>query len=313
MRGIDILADLMSNFSSAAGTGGTGAGGTRKVRYWLAGGACVLLAAAVARHALFLAVESDAFEPKPASAADALTPDRLGAPSRQFAFASGERMLRASCVLAQSAEAPALLIYHGDEENLSDWASAQALLYRNGIASCVFDYSGYGASGGKPGVRNLREDGLAAYSQFLAATPQAARRYVMGFSLGSGALLDVVQALQPAPAGMVIAAGFTSAREAAVVTGRVPAWMARLLPEPWDNESHLRESRLPVLFVHSRADEVIPFAHAERLAGAAAGTRRLVALDGLPHDAAIEPERQDPFWAPIVGYLRSGSLEGNGG
>ncbi|WP_420997554.1 alpha/beta hydrolase [Cupriavidus sp. 30B13] len=288
-------------------------GGTSKVHYWLAGGACVLLAAAAARHALFLAVESGAFEPKPASAAGALTPDQLGAPSRQFAFASGARMLRASCVQAQRADAPALLIYHGDEENLSDWAGAQALLFRQGIASCVFDYSGYGASGGKPGVRNLREDGMAAYGQFVAATPHAARRYVMGFSLGSGALLDVAGALRPAPAGMVIAAGFTSAREAAVVTGRVPAWIARLLPEPWDNEDRLRNSRLPVLFVHSRDDEVIPFAHAERLAQAAAGARRLVALAALPHDAAIEPAGQAAFWAPIVDYLRSGRLGGAAG
>ncbi|MGT2493835.1 hypothetical protein ACU4GD_33450 [Cupriavidus basilensis] len=53
----------------------------------------------------------------------------------------------------------------------------------------------------------------------------------------------------------MIAAGFTSAREAAVVTGRVPAWLARLLPEPWDNEMHLHRLQLPLLLVHSRADE----------------------------------------------------------
>ncbi|WP_416049094.1 alpha/beta hydrolase [Cupriavidus basilensis] len=288
----------------------TGAG--RRLSYWLAGGACLLMLAAIARHALFLAVEEDAFEPKPAGAADAMTPDRLGVASRQFAFASGARMLRASCVLAQGGDAPAVLIYHGDEENLSDWASAQALLYRDGISSCVFDYSGYGASGGKPGVVNLHEDGLAAYGQFLAMTPRASRRYVMGFSLGSGVLLDVISALRPAPAGLVIAAGFTSAREAAVVTGRVPAWIARLLPEPWDNEDQLRKSMLPLLLVHSRADEVIPFAHAERLERAAGGPSRLVALSALPHDAAIQPERQDAFWAPIVAYLRSGRLAGEG-
>ncbi len=286
--------------------------GAGKVRFWLAGGACLLLLAAAARHALFLAVERDAFEPKPAGAADAATPDRLGAPSRQFAFASGERMLRASCVPAPAASAPAVLIYHGDEENLSDWASAQALLYRNGIASCVFDYSGYGASDGKPGVRRLREDAMAAYQQFLLATPRAARRYAMGFSLGSGVLLDVLPALRPAPDGLVIAAGFTSAREAAVVTGRVPAWLARLLPDPWDNEAQLSKSRLPLLLVHSRADEVIPFAHAERLERAAGGPKRLVALAALPHDAAIEPERQDAFWAPILAYLRTGHLDGPG-
>lgn len=288
------------------------AGGSSKVQHWLAGGACLLVLAAAARHALFLAVERSAFEPKPAGSAYAVTPDHLGVASRQFAFSSGERALRASCVSAQAAEAPAVLIYHGDEENLSDWASAQVLLYHNGISSCVFDYSGYGASGGKPSVLNLREDGVAAYKQFLAATPLSARRYVMGFSLGSGVLLDVISALRPAPAGLVIAAGFTSAREAAVVTGRVPAWMAWLLPEPWDNEDQLRNSRLPLLLVHSRTDELIPFAYAERLERAARGPRRLVALPALSHNAAIEPEREDAFWAPIVAYLRSGHLPGPG-
>ncbi|MGT2427995.1 alpha/beta hydrolase [Cupriavidus basilensis] len=70
--------------------------------------------------------------------------------------------------------------------------------------------------------------------------------------------------------------------------------------------------QLPLLLVHSRADEVIPFAHAERLERAAAGARRLVALPALPHDAAIEPERQDAFWAPIIAYLRSGLLPAPG-
>lgn len=283
----------------------------RTLRYKLLGAAvCLLLAVVAARHALYAAIEEDAFEPKPAAPADAATPDSLGAPSRQFAFASGDRMLRASCVTAQTAQAPALLIYHGDEENISDWAHAQALLYRNGISSCVFDYSGYGGSGGKPGVRNLHDDGLAAWRRFVSDTPNASRRYVMGFSLGSGALLDVLDGLQPAPAGMVIAGGFASAKEAAVETGRVPAWIARLLPDPWDNEDELRQSRLPVLFVHSRADEVIPFTHAERLVRAAAGDKRLVAFSALPHDAPTDPAHEGEFWPPIIEYLRSGKLDG---
>ncbi len=92
----------------------------------------------------------------------------------------------------------------------------------------------------------------------------------------------------------------------------MPAWLARLLPDPWDNEAQLSKSRLPLLLVHSRADEVIPFAHAERLERAAGGPKRLVALAALPHDAAIEPERQDAFWAPILAYLRTGHLDGPG-
>jgi hypothetical protein len=64
--------------------------------------------------------------------------------------------------------------------------------------------------------------------------------------------------LAPAPDGMVIGAGFRSAR-AAVATGRVPRWLAWMLPDPWDNIRQIRESDHAILLLHSRRDETIPF------------------------------------------------------
>lgn len=122
--------------------------------------------------------------------------------------------------------------------------------------------SGYGASTGRPTLKNLREDGLAAFERFVALTLDAARRYVMGFSLGSAALLDVADRLQPRPSGAIIASGFASAREIAVSEGRVPGWLAWLLPDVWNNEERVSFVEVPLLIVHSRADEVIPFQQA---------------------------------------------------
>ncbi len=272
---------------------------------WLAGLACLMVLAGVGRHYLYLALERDAFV-TPLNGP--LTPDALGVPSRQSVFSSGDRLLHGSYVQAASPDAPALAVFHGDEESLSDWAPVQALLWHAGISSFVFDYSGYGASSGHPSVRNLHEDALAAYRQFIAATPTVARRYAMGFSLGSGVLLDVVGMLRPAPAGVVIGAGFASARTAAVQTGKVPRWIAWLLPEPWDNEARVRSLDMPLLLVHSRRDEVIPFDHGERLERAAVGPHSMVVLDGMPHDAAIEAEYMEAFWAPVIGYLQTDRL-----
>lgn len=277
-------------------------------RRWLAGAlglAGLAMMAGMGRQLLYRAIEREAFVP---GEVGTLMPDDLGVTSRQFTFASGERALHASWVGAPDPRAPALAVFHGDEECLADWAPVQALLHAAGISSFVFDYSGYGTSTGKPSVSHLREDALAAFAQFRASTPQAARHYVMGYSLGSGVLLDVLADLHPLPDGLVIGAGFCSARAAAVATGLVPRWLAWVLPNPWDNIARLRMSRVPVMLIHSRQDETIPFRQAEHLARAAQAPSRLVVFEALPHNAAIETPFMKTFWAPVIAWLQGGKL-----
>ncbi len=278
----------------------------RSIPRWLAGTAGIAVLAGLARHLLFHALEREAFV-TPASPPGTAEPD---ATLRHSTFRSGNRVLHAAYAPASKLPAPALLVCHGDDECLPDWAPVQAMLSQAGISTFVFDYSGYGASSGRPTVRHLREDACAAYQMFLAATPDATRRYVLGHSLGSGVLLDVARELRPIPDGLIIASGFSSARAAAVQTGRVPARLAWLLPDPWNNAARMRRLDLPLLVLHSRNDEVLPLAHAERLAQAALHLHELVVFDGMPHDAAILPEYIDMYWAPIIAFMLAPRAQG---
>ena len=279
----------------------------RKSRLALAGWIVVglVLIGAMGRYAIFKLVERDAFITPPAGS---LTPDALGTPSIQLSFQRGAHVLRASHVAARDDDAPALLIFHGDEEELSRWAAVQGYLHPFGVASFVFDYSGYGASTGRPTIDGLKRDGEAAYARFVASTPGARRRYVLGYSLGSAVLLDVVASLRPAPDGVILAAGFASAREMAVVTGLVPGWAAWILPDVWNNEAQVADLRQPLLIVHSTDDELIPFAHAQRVCAAAKASGRLVAIESLSHDAPLGPLAAEAFWRPVIDLLRSGEL-----
>jgi fermentation-respiration switch protein FrsA (DUF1100 family) len=267
---------------------------------WLASTAGIAVLAALARHLLFRAVEGEAFV-TPTSTSPGL--DQPDATLQHSTFRSGARLLHAAYAPAEHGQAPALMVCHGDDECLSNWAPVQAMLAHSGIGSFVFDYSGYGASSGRPSVRHLREDARAAYRMFRAATPDATRHYVLGHSLGSGVLLDVAREFTPAPDGMIIASGFSSARAAAVQTGRVPARLAWLLPDPWNNAARLRRIGLPLMLVHSRDDQVLPLAHAERLAQAAANLQELVLFDGMPHDAAILADHMEAYWAPVIAFM----------
>lgn len=267
--------------------------------------ALLLLAIVFTPRLALLLVERTAFSPPPAGT---VTPDMLGVWSEQFSFSSGDRQLRASWVPVANQEAPAVLIFHGNEENISRWAPVQRMLHDNGISSLVFDYSGYGASTGLPTVQSLEQDGLAAYNQFLFRTRRASHRYALGFSLGSAVLLDTVDRMQPRPQGMIIAAGFASARETVVSTGLAPWWIAKLLPDLWNNEERIRAVSVPVLIVHSSADEVVPFGDAERLCRAAGGAAQLVRAAPLLHDAPLEPGSLERFWQPIVDYIVDGAM-----
>ncbi len=277
----------------------------RAVRTLVAAGLGLVLIAAAGRHVAFKLIERDAFTTPPAGR---LTPDALGTPSTQLSFPSGAHVLRASHVAAANDDAPALLIFHGDEEEISRWAAVQSYFHTFGVASFVFDYSGYGASTGRPTIDGLTHDGTAAYARFVALTPRAKRRYVLGFSLGSAVVLDVVPRLQPPPDGVIVAAGFASAREMAVATGLVPGWAAWALPDVWNNEAQVGAIKQSVLVVHSKGDELIPFAHARRVCAATKAAGRLVAIESLSHDAPLGPLAAEDFWRPVIDLVRSNEL-----
>lgn len=277
----------------------------RALRILVAASLGLVLIAALGRHFVFKLIERDAFITPPAGQ---LTPDALGTRSMQFSFPSGAHVLRASHVAAANDDAPALMIFHGDEEELSRWAAVQSYFHSFGVASFVFDYSGYGASTGRPTIDGLNRDGVAAYTRFVALTPGAKRRYVLGYSLGSAVLLDIAARLQPPPDGVIVAAGFASAREMAVATGLVPHWAAWVLPDVWNNEQRVGDLRPPVLIVHSRADELIPFAHAQRVCAATKAAGRLVAIESLSHDAPLGPLAAEDFWRPVIDLARTNEL-----
>jgi hypothetical protein len=118
-------------------------------------------------------------------------------------------------------------------------------------------------------------------------------------------LLDVLPALRPGPAGVVVHAGFTSAREMATQTGLVAPWLAALLPDLWDNEVAIANPGPATLVMHSETDEVIPSQMGVRLAGAAGPRARFVGLRGIRHDSLyLDADARE--WQPIVNFIHGG-------
>jgi alpha-beta hydrolase superfamily lysophospholipase len=233
------------------------------------------------------------------------TPETFGAPFERLSIASGDRKLDATLVRAPSDTAPAVLVFHGTAEAVSYWADTQALLYRHGITSMVFDYSGFGSSTGRATVAHLEEDSDSAYAEFVRRIGPRARPFVLGYSLGTGVVFDAVTRFRPSPAGVVFVASYSSARDGAVAFGLIPKWATVLLPDLWNNVRDTRNLRQPLLVVQSDADQLFPVSMAKAVFEAATVPKQMVVLHGFRHeDGHLRPT--DEYWMPMVRFLASG-------
>ena len=237
--------------------------------------------------------------------ADTTTPRSLGVPYADLTLRSGDHGIQAWWVRSPALDSagPAVLLFHANRSTLSDQAGIQQVLYRAGISSLAFDYSGFGASAGEPTPAALRQDALAAFAAFADSARPAGRRVLLGTSLGAAVLLDAIVDLQTGADGVVLVGAFTSARDLAVRAGRVPRLMSFLVPNLYDNVEAVSRVTKPLLIVHSTQDQVFPIDDAERLLEAAPVAKRLLRLDRGGHAAYLSSGAD---WVPVIDFIKRG-------
>ncbi|MBT8486645.1 MAG: alpha/beta fold hydrolase [Phycisphaerales bacterium] len=184
--------------------------------------------------------------------------------------------------------APAVLHAHGNAGNMTGHLWFTEALPERGFHLVLFDYRGYGESGGSARRRaDLIADTHAALDAVLAdARVDRTRVGLYAQSLGGAIGLNVMRDRPEIRAGVVVAA-FTSWREIAAdaLGGSFLArGAARVLirdsARPVDAIRHIDR---PLLIVHGTEDDIVPVAHGRRLA-AAAPDARFHPLEGGGHN-----------------------------
>jgi fermentation-respiration switch protein FrsA (DUF1100 family) len=177
----------------------------------------------------------------------------------------------------------ATLFCHGNGGNVSfrrDVFRPFLTQMRQGLL--VFDYPGFGCSGGRPSEAGCYVAGEAAY-QWLTEVQQVPGRRVLlyGGSLGGGIATDLATRL-PCRALFLVAA-FTSFPDMA--QKEVPWLPARfLVHNGFNNLQKIACCRVPVFIAHSPDDGLIPFSQGQRLFAAAATPKRFFPMPGAWHN-----------------------------
>lgn len=150
-----------------------------------------------------------------------------------------------------------LLFFHGNAGNISHRLDSIRIFNQLGLDVLIVDYRGYGESTGKPGEQGLYLDGEAAWDYLMDERGVMPDRIVI-FGRSLGAAVGAHLASRRSPGGLIIESGFTSGVEMARrLYPFLPAGLITRLEFPLAD--FVREVRCPVLVIHSRDDEIIPF------------------------------------------------------
>jgi alpha-beta hydrolase superfamily lysophospholipase len=207
--------------------------------------------------------------------------------------------------------APAVIVFHGAGSRKENHADFARVALANGFVALTFDNRGHGETEGALGPGVVTD--LQRLARFVAARPEVDERRVAvrGSSMGGllaihlAATSDVVAAviaICPASERMMlesvrpVAAGKPpppgSYLESMDVDARsLVAW----LEEYEIGDAVERLGSKPLMLIHAKGDEQVPYPHSEELYARAAEPKRLLLLEGgdhrsAQHDAEIQGE-----------------------
>jgi fermentation-respiration switch protein FrsA (DUF1100 family) len=182
-----------------------------------------------------------------------------------------------------------LLFFHGNAGNISHRLESIRQFLQLGLSVLIIDYRGYGQSEGRTTEQGIYRDAEAAW-QYLAETGRipASRIIVFGRSMGASAAAYV--ASRHRPLALVVESSFTSVPDiAAEYYPWLPVrWLSRLRHSA---EQFVRQAGCPVLVIHSRDDEIVPFRHGEAIFAAARAPSAFLEIRGTHNDAFLRDEQ----------------------
>jgi uncharacterized protein len=184
-------------------------------------------------------------------------------------------------VPAQDA-AGTVLFFHGNAGNISHRLASLLTFHRLGYNTLIFDYRGYGQSEGRPSEEGTYRDADAAWRHLVGERGIAKERIAL-FGRSLGGAVAAALAEQQTPGAVILESTFTSVPDLGAEL--YPFLPVRLLARiRYPTLARMPRITAPVLVVHSRNDEIIPYQHGRRIWEAARGPKEFLELSGGHND-----------------------------
>ena len=182
-----------------------------------------------------------------------------------------------------------LLFFHGNAGNISHRLDSIRQFQDLGLSVLIIDYRGYGQSQGRTSERGIYRDADAAW-RYLTEDRGISATDIVIFGRSLGASVASRLATRTDPSALIVESSFTSVPDIAqeLYPWLPVRWLSRLSHATRD---YIQDVHCPVLVVHSRDDEIIPFHHGEEIFAFANEPRTLLEIRGSHNDAFLRDER----------------------
>ena len=179
-------------------------------------------------------------------------------------------------------DAPVILFCHGNAGNISHRLENVKFLLEQQLQVFIFDYRGYGKSGGRPSERGLYRDGLAAYD-FLVNHKEISPDRIVPFGRSLGASVAIEISLGREVKSLIVESAFTSTKGMAKTLFPFML-LAPLLPAHYNNLEKIAQVNVPTLFIHGDDDEIVSFSMGQKLYQAAKDPKYFYPIKGAGHN-----------------------------
>jgi fermentation-respiration switch protein FrsA (DUF1100 family) len=192
---------------------------------------------------------------------------------------------------------PLLIWFHGNAGNITERAPMAAELAHHGISVLLFDWRGYGKSEGSPSESGLFRDAIAAYDFGRTLTHDDIVLY--GESLGGPYAAWV--ATKRKTRSVVIENSFPSLAAIGNALYR-PVPLGLFAPFALTTSRWLNQAGVPVLVMHGKCDQVIPFSLGIQLYEQLRVPKELLVSETAGHCelATAEPQR---YYDAVVRFI----------
>ncbi len=226
-------------------------------------------------------------------------------PNRQVNFVVSDGSVLRGWYFGLPGAKKIILFHQGNSGNIPAHLELVKTFLASGCSVFIYEPRGFGKSQGRPTVKHIVEDGLAAFD-VVRDSLHYTHKQIIVYGASLGASVAAIVADERDAGGLVIQSGFASlssiAREKVPLLRLYPDWM---FPRPeLNNEKLLAKAHPPLLILHGEKDDLISVQHAKIVYQKASKPSKLVLLPNSGHNK-MDPADVELFEKELQAFVRS--------
>ena len=199
----------------------------------------------------------------------------------------------------KSKNLPNIIFFHGNAELAQEYNDIATFYNQHDMNFIVCDYRGYGLSTGSPTKENLLSDSIKVFNHinlFLKTNQYSKKIIVMGRSLGSASVCEIISKCEESIDACIIESGFATEYPLLQLLQIMPESIDFKIEDGFMNLTKIKTFKKPLFIIHADLDDIIPFSQAEiMLIESTSANKDLFKVSGANHNNIIMISREEYF------------------